>query len=300
MGGSENAPPWQDQITFSTKTNAFPGVAGHGPSKWRETREALRERNVLQPDASPSASPVQKPWTLLERSPVAVKARKPEFRNLDGGSQTATPAGRASGPFMDVPLNNDLISLASLAASPPVAPVSTGVLIMQEAPPFPRELALETPFSAREVVDCSPSAPSLSFSIRNTHPMVTPEEKTSLEACLQVFSEAVEQEGGFREYFLRENCELRKALARQFEGDEPQMTAEELLRRSAESMLRQIVRYGGESVTVQLGGICCMGMKKVVKVNVSFEDFEMQQSQLSICWDWDVKLEQKSCHAESD
>lgn len=147
---------------------------------------------------------------------------------------------------------------------------------------MPRDLAPEV----SEIV------PSLTFSLSNSHPMVTPEEKAFILACLQAFSDIVEREGGFKQYSLKDDCEARDELIAMQEGEDA-LTPQELLRRSFEATLRNSVRNGHDSVTVLLGGTYSMGMKKVVKVEVKCEETGLSQV-MSIYWDWDVKFEQRS------
>lgn len=180
----------------------------------------------------------------------------------------------------------------AVAASPPSYPASARpIQEPEEAPLVPRELAVEA-----GGFDC---APSLSFSMTSAHPMVSPEEKAFIQACFEAFSETVEHEGGFREYAERDDCSTREELAGKPEEDEPPFEPEELLRRSCQSMLRQSARNGSDSIHIQIGAMTCMGMKKVAKIEIVCEDFSLQQ-QFSICWDWDVRLEQRSTACEEE
>lgn len=156
---------------------------------------------------------------------------------------------------------------------------------LEAASLVPRELAVEA----------CPCSTSFFFKIKEAHPMVHPEEKEFILGCLQAFAQIVEHEGGFAQYAYGGNCPIREELAGKLEDDEPSQSAEEVLRRSAETLMRQTVRNGGDSVSVQIGGTFCMGMKKVTKVELKCEDLQME---LSIFWDWDVKLEQVS-HADN-
>merc|ERR1740117_1736091 len=125
----------------------------------------------------------------------------------------------------------------------------------------------------------------------DAHPMVSPTEKTFVLACLHTFSETVDRKGGFRKYVEREH---RKASKRHSgkSHDVFLPLPEELLRKSWEALLQETARHAGDCVNVELGDIQSMGMKKVVKLEVSCEDLDMYLI-VSICWDWDVKLEQK-------
>jgi len=311
---SENTVPLSQDLLSSTakgESKSPRGVSGQSPFV---CRQALRECNALQPVATPCAGQAQRPSpvavkqpTLLsERSPAS-KPRQPEFRNLEGG----TPAGRAAGPFMDVSVAartrlGTVAPAASRALAPPVVASGRAAAPAPAAPPSPADSATEeAPVATREplvvprelAAEGFDAAPSPFFSIMNAHPMVRPEEKAFIQSCLQAFSDMVEREGGLAQYAFGEECKARDELAGKLEEGELPAAPEELLRRSCETMLLREARHGCDSLSVTLGGMYTMGMKKVVKFEFKCEDLDMDQ-QLSICWDWDVKLERRSLHAE--
>jgi hypothetical protein len=288
------------------------GITSHfgGPVSWRKV---LKELNANHPDPSPAAKQARSPQVNpalvvphVERSPV-VKPRQPEFRNLDDG----TPAGRAAGPFMDVSVIGRAAlgavpSVPSLIASPVVTSAASGCSASQPlslpVPQLPGQL--ETKVQEQGVVprqlatEAFDSSPSLRFSMSDAHPMVMPEEKAFIVSCLQAFTDIVEREGGFLQYMEREDCKARTDLFGILSEEEPLPTPQEMLRRSCENLIRQAVRNGYDSIGVQLGAIHSMGMKKVVMVEVTCEDLDMHVQRLSICWDWEVKLEHRPLNSE--
>lgn len=129
----------------------------------------------------------------------------------------------------------------------------------------------------------------------NVHPIVTEAEKahvaeTAAElACLaeeaRLGDEETEAEVG-RSHLARlaglpKDSRSRRALS-----------PRALLCRSLEGLLRERSRQGAPSIFVQPGHIMSFGGKKVVKLRMQCVGLGLESS-LSVCWDWDVKLESK-------
>jgi len=280
---SENAPVSQAR----GKNIPTPGKATHSPF---QQREALRERNV------PSPIVMQKPLGAAFERIALEKPRHPEPHDL--GEENTVEAATMEWAIQATPVK-DAPSAPQAIASTPQPPV-----VFEEAPQFSRPqppVAFEeVPQLSRGVVqEVCECPPSLLFSMLHAHPMVTPEEKTFLMGCLQAFSDIVQQEGGFQEYAFKTDCPAKDELVGTPEEDEPPATPLEVLRRSSETMLRNTVRNGTDSVQVLLGGVMSMGMKKVVKIEIKCEEMAMQEV-MSVFWDWDVRLEQKSGETPRD
>lgn len=64
----------------------------------------------------------------------------------------------------------------------------------------------------------------------------------------------------------------------------------QMIRFALEEIVQERLRNGGQNLFVQEGWMMSMGNKKVVKLSCRCEGAE---GKLSICWDWDVKLEGK-------
>lgn len=323
--GNRDATERRGQLVSSARTvakaqaseNTAPTLAGQAKSRSQADviakqgkilqsphpqREVLRERNEQSPPSVAGRSPLAVP---AERSPVgspelgtdssATLARRQGALCMDWqdvykaanaspptAAHSSSKAGNASPPVAHS-------SKAADAASPPTVIVSTSAGPKQTAP-VPEEAQIVPRDLAAEVSDMTAS---LQFSLTNAHPMVTPEEKTFILQCLEAFSDLVEREGGFNRYAFKDECKAREELVGAMQDEEQSLTPQELLRRSSEATLRNAVRNGHDSVTVLLGGTYSMGMKKVVKIEVKCEELGLSQV-MSIYWDWDVKLEQRS------
>jgi hypothetical protein len=230
----------------------------------------------------PSPNPQRE--VLRERNDQAAAVENALCKEL-GAESSAKLAGRQGALCMDW---QDINKTAN--ASPPAFVHSTESAGPKQAAALPEEVPIVPRDLAPEVSDISPS---LNFSMTHAHPMVTPEEKTFIHTCLQALSDIVEREGGFKQYTSKDSCEVRDELTGLTQDDEESLTPQEILRRSSETTLRNTVRNGTDSVAVLLGGTYSMGMKKVVKVEVKCEETGLSQV-MSIYWDWDVKLEQRS------
>ncbi|OLQ12536.1 hypothetical protein AK812_SmicGene3548 [Symbiodinium microadriaticum] len=77
------------------------------------------------------------------------------------------------------------------------------------------------------------------------------------------------------------------------EASETENVPLQVLRVVLEETLQERVRRGGQGIFVQAGVMMSMGNKKVVKIACSCDGSE---GHLSVCWDWDVKLEPKCDH----
>lgn len=128
----------------------------------------------------------------------------------------------------------------------------------------------------------------------DAHPMVTASEKTYLNQCLESIRRLIKAEGGLLRY-----CEQRSLLpppqlwpANGGEGEDCEGSEDEaeLFRRAFEAMLHQRARTGGDTLFVQTGLLMSFGSKKLVKFQISCNEWD---SDLSVCWDWNVKLENR-------
>jgi len=119
---------------------------------------------------------------------------------------------------------------------------------------------------------------------RKAHPMVTDGEKAYVGACLEELARTIEGAGGLAD-FARPDCRCRRKLVGPARpGREPAAVLVPCL----EAILQQRARTGGDTIFIERGTIMSLGGKKVLKVQLWCDDALMP---MSICWDWDVKLE---------
>lgn len=128
------------------------------------------------------------------------------------------------------------------------------------------------------------------------HPMVTAGEKFHVQHCLQMLRDLIQAEGGLSRYCAQSLQQLLPPDA--YGGAEPAHRAilelevgPELLRNAFEVLLQEQSRTGGDSVFVQTGLLMSFGSKKLMKLRLSYDTWE---TDVSVCWDWDVKLEPRS------
>lgn len=136
------------------------------------------------------------------------------------------------------------------------------------------------------------SSSAFSWSTVSAHRMVLDEEKAFVASSLDELGVAVTQKGGLKQYAQTSFGE---------DGTVVYMEAlplSELLRIGVETSLQRNSRTGGDTVVVLLGSTQTMGMKKEMKVQFVCEDLEAEQL-LSVCWDWQVKLERQPLSDES-
>jgi len=125
------------------------------------------------------------------------------------------------------------------------------------------------------------SVQSLSWEINtDSHPMEVAGEREFIEDCLRQLAAMLRQYGGMLEY--------RDSL-KDLTDQELERGLIETLRRSLETILQNQARNSGDCIFVQNGWVISMGGKKVVKLFVN--ESEECEGKLSVCWNWDVKLE---------
>jgi len=123
--------------------------------------------------------------------------------------------------------------------------------------------------------------------------MVCDGEKAFVVECIEELCSGVEMARGLGE-FIEQDREARRRLVG--ENDVPDeericLTPRSSVRRCLEEFLQQRTRTGSESIFVQDGFLVSMGSKKVIEVRLIFNGVE---NEISVCWDWDVRLESSS------
>lgn len=151
-------------------------------------------------------------------------------------------------------------------------------------PPRPLGAAPEVPSSASAV------EPLLWQMQPDKHPSEAESERSFLNSCLKHLAESLDQHGGLQPYLIQRS-QLSRALSKA-KGDLDAATnaTMQMIRFALEEIVQERLRNGGQNVFVQEGWMMSMGNKKVVKLSCRCEGAE---GKLSICWDWDVKLEGK-------
>jgi len=122
------------------------------------------------------------------------------------------------------------------------------------------------------------------------HPMVTDGERRYVKQCLVVLRTAVESAGGLAEFVEADRQARRAALPRVQASDETKICLSPCasVRRSLEEIMKQHTRAGSEGVMVIDGYVLAMGNKKVVKIELWCDG---ESCEVSVCWDWDARLE---------
>lgn len=173
-------------------------------------------------------------------------------------------------------------SSVAVHAAPERAVADAVALLRAEEEPRPR-------------LACTPSCiGALSWEVeKKSHPLVTDGEKTFVVACLEELSRMVEEEGGLRQ-FAQPDCVRRLQLVSPAKqgggGEEPGV----VLLPAFEALLQREARNGGDTIFIEPGSILSLGSKKVLKVRVSCDHADIL---LSVCWDWDVRLEPRTGEA---
>jgi len=136
-----------------------------------------------------------------------------------------------------------------------------------------------------------------SWSMETMHPMVTEKERDYIQQCTEALGQDVLLAGGLDEY-LRPDSSLRLQLlglrgaqdggSSEDEADEEPSTPRRMVRRCLEAKLQRFARSGSDTVFVQPGYLMTQGGKKIVKMKLVLNS---DGSNISVCWDWDVKLE---------
>lgn len=151
-------------------------------------------------------------------------------------------------------------------------------------PPRPLGAAPEVPSSATAV------EPLLWQMQPDKHPSEAESERSFLNSCLKDLAESLDQHGGLQPYLIQRN-QLSRALSKaKGDLDAAANATMQMIRFALEEIVQERLRNGGQNLFVQEGWMMSMGNKKVVKLSCRCEGAE---GKLSICWDWDVKLEGK-------
>lgn len=116
------------------------------------------------------------------------------------------------------------------------------------------------------------------------HPLVTGSEKAFVAACVEDLAQIVQLEGGLGAYAQANNPKQVELLGKNRASNEPAV----VLVRSLEAILRMQARTGSDCVFIEPGYITSLGSKKVVQLHLRCDQVNVP---LSICWDWDMKLE---------
>lgn len=117
------------------------------------------------------------------------------------------------------------------------------------------------------------------------HHLIADVERAFVEDCLDILNAIVVEAGGIESYMDAECPARADLLGKPKEGATPK----QVLIASLEAILQRNARTGGETVHVEQGYLLSSGMKKVMKLEMQCVDQE--PAQMSICWAWDVKLE---------
>lgn len=165
--------------------------------------------------------------------------------------------------------------------------ILAGALVVDEATILPE--AGDSDLTA--TILRSPTPPSLGSLLtweveKHMHPMITESEKQCIWDCLQELDNTILQEEGLALMAAPDNA-CRKALLGK--AWRPEMGEEELLRMLLEAVLKQRARTGSEGIFVEPGFVLSLGSKKILKLSLWCG--EATAMRVSICWDWDVKLE---------
>ncbi|CAJ1393739.1 unnamed protein product [Effrenium voratum] len=118
------------------------------------------------------------------------------------------------------------------------------------------------------------------------HPVEAEGERHFVGACLDALADTMAEAGGVQRYMSAGQRAYQWAVCKA-QDEDPTMPA---LRWALEDIIQSRVRTGAQGVFVQQGWMMSMGNKKVVKLCCRCEGSE---GKLSVCWDWDVKLEPK-------
>jgi len=120
------------------------------------------------------------------------------------------------------------------------------------------------------------------------HPMEADGERFFIDECLKTLADLLGQHGGLMGYAANQK-HLQRLASKVQEGEANALL---LLARSLEDILQQKARVGADSIFVEHGWMMSMGNKKVVKIAVQCTD--ECEGGISVCWDWDKKLESRS------
>lgn len=189
----------------------------------------------------------------------------------DFRSQTSTQASEIKCDFsqsaLSVPLEEEVRSVRPLPPRPQHAPDLREVLT--------------------EAVTDDPVGFAWEF-LPDRHPVEAEGERRFVGECLARVGLELQVAGGLARY-VQKREDLTQLHSR-LEASETENIPLQVLRVVLEETLQERVRRGGQGIFVQAGVMMSMGNKKVVKIACSCDGSE---GHLSVCWDWDVKLEPK-------
>jgi len=122
------------------------------------------------------------------------------------------------------------------------------------------------------------------------HPSEAESERVFLSNCLTHLVESLEAHGGLQPYLMKRD-QLSQALSKaKGDSENANNATMQMIRFALEEIVQERLRNGGHNLFVQEGWMMSMGNKKVVKL---FCRCEGAEGKVSVCWDWDVKLEGK-------
>jgi len=127
----------------------------------------------------------------------------------------------------------------------------------------------------------------------NMHPMVQDGEKEYIEECLVLLRDAIDAEGGLEALAGAKAAAPRRSQLFGEGVEVKSATPQALLRQLFELVLQVQARTGGDGIFVQQGHVLPMGFKKVVKLQLACAE-ETGEEDLSVCWDWDTRLESRA------
>jgi len=146
------------------------------------------------------------------------------------------------------------------------------------------------PMHAPEPQPDSPLEPLEWEMLPDKHPSEAESERPFLNSCLKLLAQNLDADGGLQPYLVKRK-QLTSALNKaKSEAEILNNAAMQMIRFALEDTIQERLRTGGQNLFVQEGWMMSMGNKKVVKLSWRCEGAE---GKVSICWDWDVKLEDK-------
>jgi len=210
---------------------------------------------------------------------------------LDGGG---SPEALIASP-------SPAVTLVAVPVEKPDVTITTGDAVhatvgevaqrVDDVPPHPLDIIeqlqgvqrLDTSADLRQDMNCGGY---ISWEFVDLHPMVTESEKAYIEICLGMLDHLLADGGGLAPYAQDANPKLVDLIGRQSRCMEP----ETLLLRSFEALLQREARSGADTIFVEPWHLNSQGTKKIVKLELTTESVVIPAT---LCWDWDVKLEQR-------
>jgi len=158
-----------------------------------------------------------------------------------------------------------------LVPEPPAARVPAGSPVAAEGPMAP----------GAEVEASESHKGLLSWSLEpHMHPLVTESEVAFVVTCLEVLGERC----------LRAGCARSVALLGEPSSQLP-LSPRDALCTALQGVLQERMRIGADTVFVEPRYLLSLGSKKIVKLRMGFAG---EETAMSICWDWGVKMEPKA------